>query len=83
MLQKLDAIRSRFYWQGGHSKKKYRLTKWNTICQPKEIGGLEVANLAIENVCLLSKWFFKLLSENGKWQEILKINTSDPNRLIK
>ena len=55
VLQKLDAIRSRFYWQGGHSKKKYRLTKWKIICQPREIGGLGVANLAIKNVCLLSK----------------------------
>jgi hypothetical protein len=40
VLQKLDIIRSRFYWQRGHSKKKYRLTKHKTIYLPKEIGGL-------------------------------------------
>jgi hypothetical protein len=42
VLQKLDAMRFRFYWQSGHSKKKYRPTKWKTIYQPKEIGGLGV-----------------------------------------
>jgi hypothetical protein len=42
VLQKLDAIRSRFFWQGGHHKKKYRLAKWKIICQPKELGGLGV-----------------------------------------
>jgi hypothetical protein len=55
VLQKLDAIRSRFFWQGGHHKNKYRLGKWKLICQPKELGGLGVANLDIKNICLLSK----------------------------
>ena len=72
VLQKLDAIRSRFFWQGGHHKKKYRLAKWEIICQPKEIGGLGVANLDIKNICLLSKWLFKLLNEDGVWQRLLR-----------
>jgi hypothetical protein len=28
-------------------------------------------DLDIKNKCLLSKWFFKLLSEEGVWQELL------------
>jgi hypothetical protein len=72
VLQKLDAIRSRFFWQGGHHKKKYRLAKWEIICQPKELGGLGVANLDIKNICLLSKWLFKLLNEDGVWQRLLR-----------
>ena len=71
VLEKLDAIRSRFFWQGGHHKKKYRLAKWQIICQPKELGGLGVANLAIKNICLLSKWLYKLLNEDGMWQRLL------------
>jgi hypothetical protein len=46
--------------------------KWKIICQPKELGGLGVANLVTKNICLLSKWLFKLLNENGVWQQILK-----------
>jgi hypothetical protein len=36
---------------------------------------LGVVNLATKNVCLLSKWLFKLLNEIGNCQQILKKNT--------
>ena len=71
-MEKLDAIRSRFFWQGGGSKRKYRLARWNIVCQPKELGGLGVSNLAVKNTSLLSKWLFKLLNEDGMWQQLLK-----------
>jgi hypothetical protein len=32
--------------------------------------GIEV--LDIKNICLLSKWLFKLLSEEGVWKELLQ-----------
>jgi hypothetical protein len=53
-------------------KKKYRPTKWNIICQSKEVGGLGIANLVIKNICLFNNWLFKLLNEDYKWQQILK-----------
>jgi hypothetical protein len=52
-------------------RKKYRLTKWNIVCRPKDQGDLGIEVLDIKNKCLLSKWFFKLLSEEGVWQELL------------
>ena len=70
--EKLDYYRSRFYWQGEEHKKKYRMAKWSILCQPKEIGGLGIQNLEIQNQCLLSKWLFKLINEEGMWQELLK-----------
>ncbi|KAL5681194.1 hypothetical protein ACJX0J_007579, partial [Zea mays] len=45
-----------FFWQGDGHKKKYRLARWDVICQPKELGGLGILNLEIQNKCLLSKW---------------------------
>jgi len=42
------------------------------LCQPKIQGGLGIQNLAIQNKCLLSKWLFKLLNEDGMWQELLR-----------
>jgi hypothetical protein len=69
--RRLDYYRSRFLWQSDELKKKYRLTKWNIICRPKHQGGLSIEVLAIKNKCLLSKWLFKLLSEEGVWQELL------------
>jgi hypothetical protein len=52
-------------------KKKYRLTKWNIVCRPKDQGGLGIKVLDVKNKCLLSKWLFKHLSEEGMWQELL------------
>ena len=72
VLKKLDNIRSRFYWQGGELKRKYRLIKWGLLCQPKDQGGIGIANLAIKNRCLLSKWLFKLLNKDGIWQQLLR-----------
>ena len=48
-------------------RKKYRLAKWSILCKPKSVGGLEIMNLDTQNKCLLSKWLFKLLNEEGLW----------------
>ena len=37
--KRLDMIRSRFFWQSDGHKKKYRLTKWEIMCRPKDQGG--------------------------------------------
>jgi hypothetical protein len=72
ILKKLDYIRSWFFWQSDDHKKKYRLTKWEVVCTPKDQGGLGVLNLEVHNKCLLSKWLFKLINGDGVWQHILK-----------
>jgi hypothetical protein len=72
VLKKLDYYRSRFFWQCDEHQKKYRLTKWSILCTPKCAGGLGITNLDIQNICLLSKWLFKLLNEDGMWQTLLK-----------
>ena len=69
--KRLDFYRSRFFWQSDQLKRKYRLTKWNLVCRPKDQGGLGISVLEEQNKCLLSKWLFKLLTEEGVWKEIL------------
>ena len=71
VLKRLDFYSSHFFLQSDQHKKKYRLTKWNIICSPKDQGGLGVELLEIKNKCLLSKWFSKILNEEGVWQELL------------
>lgn len=71
VLQKLDYYyRSRFFWQFDEHKRKYRLTKWNVLCRPKDFGGLGIQNLDIQNKFLLSKWLYKLINEEGFWQNL-------------
>jgi hypothetical protein len=38
VLEKINFYKSRFYWQSDDHKKKYRLAKWNIICQPRDQG---------------------------------------------
>jgi len=59
-FQKLDSIRSRFYWQGTSKKRKYHMIKWEALNRPKEFGGLGFLDVRIMNVCLLAKWIDKL-----------------------
>ncbi|WVZ51657.1 hypothetical protein U9M48_002779 [Paspalum notatum var. saurae] len=58
--------------EGTTIRKKYRLSKWDILCLPKDQGGLGILNLEIQNKCLLSKWLFKLLNEDGMWQQLLR-----------
>jgi hypothetical protein len=58
-------------WQSSGHKRKYRLTKWNIICRPKDQRGTRVEVLGNKTKCLLSKWLFKLLNEKRVWPELL------------
>jgi hypothetical protein len=71
VLTKLDYFRSIFFWQQ-EEKRKYRLAKWSILCQPKDQGGLGIRNLDIQNIALLSKWLYKLLTTDGTWQQLIR-----------
>jgi hypothetical protein len=66
-----DKYISRFFWEGEGHKKKYRLTKWSNVCMPKDLGGLGILDLEIQNKCLLSNLLFCLINEYGEWQNII------------
>ena len=72
VLHRLDYFRSKFFWQCDNETKKYRLARWSVLCRPKSQGGLGIQDLEIKNIALLSKWVYKLLTENGVWQEIIR-----------
>ncbi|WVZ51423.1 LOW QUALITY PROTEIN: hypothetical protein U9M48_002571 [Paspalum notatum var. saurae] len=70
--KKLSGWIGKIYFFLASHKKKYRLARWEILCLPKEQGGLGIRNLEIQNICLLSKWLYKLINEEGVWQNILK-----------
>jgi hypothetical protein len=53
-------------------RRKYRLAKWSVACRPKDQGGLGTQNFEVKNTALLGKWLFKLLTEDGVWQTLLR-----------
>ena len=48
------------------------MAKWNVVCRPKDFGGLGIHDLEVKNRVLLGKWLFKLLTEDGVWQTLLR-----------
>ncbi|MFB5604543.1 MAG: hypothetical protein ACE5RK_09090, partial [Candidatus Nitrosomaritimum aestuariumsis] len=72
VLERIEYFRSRFFWQHDDHKKKYRLAKWDVLCQPRDQGGMGIMNIDTQNKCLLSKWWYKLLHEQGIWQDLLR-----------
>jgi hypothetical protein len=61
-----------FSGKGLSEKKKYRLVKWSVVCRPKDQGGFGIYDLQVKNIAHLGKWLFKLLTEDGMWQTLLK-----------
>jgi len=59
-FEKLDSLRSRFYWQGTSKKIKYHMIKWESLNRPKVFGGLGFMDVRVMNTCLMVKWIYKL-----------------------
>jgi len=56
ITQQLDKQRRTFFWQGGGTKRKYHLVKWEVICKNKKKGGIGVKDIRKMNLSLLCKW---------------------------
>jgi hypothetical protein len=59
---KMDSVRARLFWEGFGEKKKYHMVRWDTLCKPKDFGGLGFVDSRVRNICLMSKWIYKLES---------------------
>lgn len=70
VVENLDKPRRKFFWQSGQEKRKYHMVQWKLICRPKKKGGLRVKNLRYLNISLLCKWWWKLETESGVWQQV-------------
>jgi hypothetical protein len=35
---RFDSIRSKFFWEGAGSKRKYHMVNWPAVCRPKSMG---------------------------------------------
>lgn len=73
VLKILINIQRNFFWRGSSENRKIAWVRWETICKPREIGGLGIKNVEWFNLALLAKWRWRLLTEKrGLWRDILK-----------
>jgi len=57
----------------GTKDRKLFWIKWESVCKPKEEGGLEIKKIGKFNIALLAKWERRLGMDNqGLWKEILE-----------
>ena len=71
LIQRLDRIRRSFLWGQNEDKRVgISLINWDTVCLPKEWGGLGVSNLRLRNISLLLRWWWRLYTNpNCLWTE--------------
>ena len=62
-----------FLWKGKDIEKKGKcLVKWETVCKPKEAGGLGIKSLRIQNNALMMKNLFKFMNRaNIPWVQLI------------
>ncbi|KAE8686216.1 hypothetical protein F3Y22_tig00111071pilonHSYRG00012 [Hibiscus syriacus] len=73
--RKPSSLMSIFLWGGTSEKQKLHWVKWTSVCKPKAVGGLGIADLEVQNRALLGKWIWKYANEKGSlWQRVMKLN---------
>lgn len=55
ICSKIENIMNGYWWGGGGEHKGIRWIKWRTLCDVKEVGGLEFHKLQEFNVAMLPK----------------------------
>jgi len=70
---KLVSLQRRFLWGGDYEQNKIVWIKWETVCLPKDDGGLGVKDSNSFNLSLLGKWKWDLFQQQGElWASVLE-----------
>lgn len=69
VVDRIDALRRNFLWEGNIDKKKIHLVKWDDLLLGKKEAGLGIKNLRIQNQSLLMIWLWRFVSdEQSVWK---------------
>ncbi|GJS02927.1 RNA-directed DNA polymerase, eukaryota, reverse transcriptase zinc-binding domain protein [Tanacetum coccineum] len=73
VLQDLERIRAKFFWDGNKDENKIAWVKWLIILNFFDKGGLNIGSLKAFNLALFQKWRWRLLSSpNALWVKVIK-----------
>jgi hypothetical protein len=72
VASRIDKIQRDFLWGGMGEDRKFHLVNWNQVCQPINLGGLEIRNLRVFNKALLGKWLWCFGNEReALWRQVI------------
>ena len=73
-IKNIDKLHRAFLWNGNKGNKVGKnLLNWITICRPKEVGGMRITNLKIQNQIIFCKWWWNVFKDNRKpWRELIQ-----------
>lgn len=74
VLKRIDSIRRSFFWSGEKGAKGCSsLVNWETVCTPKDKGGLGVLDLRLFNLALMAKWWWRFQFDSQRlWAQLVK-----------
>lgn len=71
VIKQMDGIRRAFLWLGDKTRKASPvscLVAWIKVCYPKDLGGLGIKDMGVQNICLLLKLLHRLhCTETSAW----------------
>ncbi|XP_071732482.1 uncharacterized protein [Rutidosis leptorrhynchoides] len=73
VVNKLKAIRGRFFWGSSDTTKKMAWIKWDSVISSFNKGGLNVGSVKAFNLALLQKWRWRYLGcPDDLWVNVIK-----------
>ncbi|XVF73335.1 hypothetical protein PTKIN_Ptkin12aG0193100 [Pterospermum kingtungense] len=70
--EKIDRIQRRFLWGKVNDNRKIHWVAWESICQPKRFGGLDIVDLKLKNRALLNKWVWRYgVEKEALWRKVI------------
>lgn len=71
IITTLRRLAFNFLWGGQADKHRIHLCSWQSLSQPRRAGGWGLKNLSTFNVVLLASTFWRAVSHNSIWHQII------------
>lgn len=72
VYKEFEKVQNNFLWDNIDDKRKINWFRWESLCLPKENGGLGFKSFKEFNAALLFKWSWKnLQGSNALWMKVL------------
>lgn len=79
IIQESRSILSNFLWSVLVNKRGIHWVNWETVCKPKDRGGLGVRVVGQMNRAFLIKWKWRILKEdNAIWSRFFRLRYKNP-----